>query len=350
MVKQNVKENKSRSIRKNQNGGDGYVINVNEAIGGMPAFTRYSNNYRPIFEGELLQNGGDGYTVNVSPKDIGGMPMISRYTYFDAPVFNGGGCGCSSNTSSNSDPLIYDLIKLSGGKKKGKKSVEGKINTQKVTQFDAIKKISHILIPLTVGALSALITKLYLDNLERSKPKKAPIMNRMKDKIQDVLNNLSKNNLLIIAALLLLHHYAVEKKIIKKTPTVDVTVKSKKARGGESISEILSPTGVNSSGSAIVLDFLDGAFNKKRQSGGNPLKDLIAPLGTNAFIATGLLIVLERLITSKMREANKSNVTDKKVGGKMNKHEEKLFNLIAPITFNAFATESFLNKMVIDKK
>ena len=210
MVKQNVKEIISRKNKTNQNGGDGYVINVNEAIGGMPAFTRYSNNYRPIFEGELLQNGGDGYTVNVSPKDIGGMPMISRYTYFDTPVFNGGGCGCNSSSSNQSDPLIYDLIKLNGGKK----SVKG--NTKKVTQFDAIKKISHILIPLTVGALTALITKLYLDNLEKSKPRKATLMNNMKDKIQGVLNTLGKNNLLIIASLLLLHHYAVEKKIIKK--------------------------------------------------------------------------------------------------------------------------------------
>ena len=342
MVKQGV----TRKVQKKQSGGDGYVINVNESIGGMPAFSRYSNNYRPIFTGELLQNGGDGYTVNVSPTDIGGMPMISRYTYFDTPVFNGGGCGCNSSnsSSSNSDPLIYDLIKLNGGKKK--------VDTKKVTQFDAIKKISHILIPLTVGALSALITKLYLDSLEKSKPNKAPIMIRLKDKIQEILNNLGKSNLLVIASLLLLHHYAVEKKIIKKVPIE--TVKGKKVGGNtdikKSISEILNPIGVNSSGSSIVLDFLDGAFNKKKQAGGNPLKDLIAPLGTNAFIATGLLIVLERLITSKMREEKKIKVTDKKVGGQINKHQEKLFNLIAPITFNAFATESFLNKMVIDKK
>ena len=47
-----------------QKGGDGYVINVNEAIGGLPAFSRYSNNYRPIFDGELLQNSGDGYSVD----------------------------------------------------------------------------------------------------------------------------------------------------------------------------------------------------------------------------------------------------------------------------------------------
>jgi hypothetical protein len=144
-----------------------------------------------------------------------------------------------------------------------------------------------------------------------------------------------------------------EKKIIKKTSTINV--KGKKVGGTtdikSSISEILNPIGVNSSGSSVVLEFLEDAFHKKRQSGGNPLKNLIAPLGTNAFIATGLLIVLERLITSKMREGEKKvTVSDKKVGGKINKHQEKLFNLIAPITFNAFATESFLNKMVIGKR
>ena len=36
---------------KKQIGGDGYVVNVNESIGGQPSYPRYSNNYRPIFEG-----------------------------------------------------------------------------------------------------------------------------------------------------------------------------------------------------------------------------------------------------------------------------------------------------------
>jgi len=69
--------NKRKNIKK-QKGGDGYVINVNEAIGGLPAFSRYSNNYRPIFDGELLQNGGDGYSVEPDI-DIGGMPGIVSY-------------------------------------------------------------------------------------------------------------------------------------------------------------------------------------------------------------------------------------------------------------------------------
>ena len=69
---------------KKQIGGDGYVINVNEAIGGRPGITRYSNNYRPVFDGQLLQNGG-------------------------------GNCGCSN---ASDDPTIFDLIQQQGGNKK----------------------------------------------------------------------------------------------------------------------------------------------------------------------------------------------------------------------------------------
>ena len=83
--------------------------------------------------------------------------------------------------------------------------------------------------------------------------------------------------------------------------------------------------------------------NKKILLGGNPLKNLIAPLGNNAFIATGLLIVLERLFVNKINES-KTKDKEKKVliGGRANKKYEELFNLIAPITFNIFAKESFL--------
>jgi hypothetical protein len=46
-------------------GGDGYSAIVNHPIGGMLSYSRYSNNYRPVFEGELLQNGaGDDCKCN----------------------------------------------------------------------------------------------------------------------------------------------------------------------------------------------------------------------------------------------------------------------------------------------
>lgn len=330
-------------VKKNkQLGGDGYVINVNEAIGGLPAFTRYSNNYRPIFDGELLQNGGDGYSVNVGLNDVGGQPVISRYNYCDVIQKGAGGCGCNDKSD---DPTIFNLIKEQiGGKKK---------DNDKVTQFHAIEKISYILTPLSLKALIILIIKIFLYLLSKSKSKKAIQFGGYSEHLQSILAPLGKNNLLVLASLLLLHHFAIDN---KKTETLS---------GGandlfnDSLSEILAPLGVNTLGTSIVLILLQQAFTYKKpvQKGGNPLKNLIAPLGTNAFIATGLLIILEKLFTTKVNEVkliNKNNDDNNKkkdlIGGKLNKKFENLFNVLTPLTFNIFAKESFLKKMVKNKK
>ena len=59
------------------------------------------------------------------------------------------------------------------------------------------------------------------------------------------------------------------------------------------------------------------------------------------------------MITSKIGEIKKNN---KLIGGevnqnKVNKKYEQLFNLLAPISFNTFAKESFLEKMAsVSKK
>jgi hypothetical protein len=334
---------------KKQSGGDGYVINVNEAIGGMPAFTRYSNNYRPIFDGELLQNGG-------------------------------GDCGCSSPSD---DPSIFDLIQQQGGNKKisktkiPKKKPNNELtkktnktltktpikktnkNKSNITQFHAIREVAYILTPLSLKALIILIVKLVLFTLSKIRPRKVIQFGGFTEQLQEIIAPLGKNNLLVLASLLLLHHFAVESK--KITP---VEIKKPKLKGGESfinsISEILAPLGVNSLGSSVLLIILQQAFTKNKistnlkkmnQKGGNPLKNLIAPLGTNAFIATGLLIVIEKLFNDKIRQL-KSDNKEKKIliGGKINKKFEKLFNMIAPITFNAFAKESFLKKMALNQK
>jgi hypothetical protein len=141
---------------KKQIGGDGYVINVNEAIGGRPGITRYSNNYRPVFDGQLLQNGG-------------------------------GDCGCSDS----SDPSIFDLIQKGGNKvndKLKKKTIKNKSikkdidnepikkenianNKQEkepITQFHAIREVAYILTPLSLKALIILIVKLFLFRLSKS--------------------------------------------------------------------------------------------------------------------------------------------------------------------------------------
>ena len=427
MLKKNIQKKVQKKIQKKQNGGDGYVVNVNEAIGGLPAFSRYSNNYRPIFEGDLLQNGGDGYSVDMNKniggmpaydrytykntpvfkgdltqsggdgysvnidEDIGGMPAYSRYTFKNTPVFdgsltqNGGDCGCGNQDpnflttismqngggdcgcDSKSDPSIFDLIKNQNGG--GKK--------EPITQFHAIREVSYVLIPLKLYSLIELIIKIFLYYLMQTKPKKAKQLGGNVSQLQSILAPLGKNNLVVLAGLLLLHHFAVESKKLK-------LLNNKILSGGdpfiESLGSILAPLGMNQLGASVILILLQQAFTKKQikinnlvktatnvnnknkplknvnnkklsfknLSGGNPLKELIAPLGTNAFIATGLLIVLEKMITSKVNEVKNNK---KLTGGSTtsNKNYEKLFNVIAPITFNTFAKKSFLEKMVNQK-
>ena len=313
-----------------QNGGDGYVVNVNEIIGGRPSFSRYSNNYRPIFEGELLQNGGDGYSVNVSKEDIGGRPVFTRYN----------------------DKSIFDIVKQYGGNNNNSKK-------NNISQFYAIKELSQILNPLSINSLVKLNTTIFLNNLSETKSKKSKQMGGYINEIQNILVPLGKNNLLVLAALLLLHHFAIgeNNKINNKKNKNNNNI----LKGGNNnlinkeISTILEPLGTTNSGLSVISQTLEDSFqnsnNNKIQKGGCILKDIIAPLGTNAFIATGLLIILEKLFTSKMNEyknkekEDKEKNTKKLIGGNIDKNFDKLFNLIAPITFNTFAKESLLENI-----
>jgi hypothetical protein len=320
--------------KNNKIGGDGYVINVNESIGGMPAHTRYSNNYRPVFNGELLQNGGDGYSVMMK-NDIGGEPIFKRYTYDNEPIFNGsllknggGGCGCNSN-SGVYDPTVFELIKQQGGKK---------INKNNISQFYAIQKISNALTPLSTNSLIKLNLELFFKSLSNNKTKlkKVKQLGGYVSELESIIAPLGKNNLLVLASLLLLHYFAVER-IYSKDKKIILS-------GGDKnfISNVLDSVGLNK----VYTDLQDAFNNNKKQEGGNPLKNLIAPLGTNAFIATGLLIILEKLFTSKMKELNSEDNKKKiLIGGKINKKYEELFNLIAPVTFNIFAKKSFLDNV-----
>ena len=371
----------SKKTKKNkqhkQTGGDGYSIDPSSNFDGMPVVNGYTYNHEPIFEGSLLsggskktkknkqhkQTGGDGYSIDPS-SNFYGMPVVNRYTYNDTPVFDGsllsggskktknisiykflkmqaGGGGCGCDASKTEDPSIFNLIKMSGGMKDYKK-----------TQFHAIKEIASLLVPLSTKSLLSLNSKIFLNNLSEKKPVKYKQLGGYVDQIESILAPLGKNNLLVLAGLLLLHHFAVDSQ--KKS--------TKELKGGNpltsSLSEILAPLGVNTLGSSLLLILLQKSFvgtksvsressknskNSKILLGGNPLQNLIAPLGNNAFIATGLLIVLERLFVNKINES-KTKDKEKKVliGGKVNKKYEELFNLISPITFNIFAKESFL--------
>lgn len=275
------------NLNKKIIGGDGYTINVNESIGGTPGFIRYSNNYKPIYDGELLQNGG------------------------------------------NEDKDVYTLIKLKGGQD---------INSNTNKQFEAIKILSNLLNPLSYDDILKTNTNIYLEILSKEDPLKAQKFMKYKDNLNNELVNLGKNNLVVLSSVLLLHYYATNKKN-----------NSHILKGGNtfisSLSDILSPIGVNSNGSSIILVLLQQAFNTTKnnspiQKGGNPLKNIIAPLGTNAFIASGLLITLKKLFSNTINNTKKNN--NKMIGGKTNKIYEKLFNILAPLSFNSFAKESFL--------
>jgi hypothetical protein len=298
-------------VHKKQVGGDGYVINVNESIGGMPAYARYSNNYRPIFDGELLQNGG-------------------------------GNCGCNIE-SNKKDPLIFDLIKQQGGSKKKKN----------ISQFEVIKEVSYILTPLAVESLVLLIVNIFIDFYSEKKPLKAKQLGGNISQLEGILAPLGKNNLLVLSGLLLLHYFAIENN------------RNTEKKGGyklkKTFSKILKEGGMKSTLLRKIEEAFELKINKNNdesngrniKKGGNPLKDLIAPLGTSAFIATGLLVLLQKVFVQNIEKK------EKKVGGSnkikdntknniqnntQNKNYEKLFHLIAPITFNTFAKKSFLEK------
>ena len=347
-----MNKNKTKKYNK-QFGGDGYSVNIDKNIAGMPQYSRYTDNDEPIFNGSLLQNGGDGYSVNVN-EAIGGLPAYPRYSNNYRPVFNGsllqnGGnkktnCGCNKKNTS-----VFDLIKLSGGAK----------NLNKPTQFSAIKEVSYLMSPLKIESLLSVILYIFLNSFMKTKPVKAKQMGGYVSELSNVLAPLGKNNLIVLASLLLLHYFAVEKD--KKAINSDSKLKSKIASGGSNLlTQILAPLGMNALGSSVLLVMIREAFIKtkpqenktsKKQTGGNPLKNLIAPLGTSAFIATGIIVALEVLFLNKIKDI-KSKDDDKKklIGGKLNESFEKIFNMLSPITFNTFATESFLKKMATNKK
>jgi hypothetical protein len=278
-------------VKKIHKGGDGYTINVNQPIGGLPGFSRYANNYQPVFEGELLQNGGNS------------------------------DCGCDTSTKTSTSPSVFNIIKnMTGG--------ASNTNNNKLNQFSAIQKLSYLLTPLSLNQIVLLIVNTFLNILNENKPKKTKQFGGYMQQLQDIVAPLGKSNLLVLSSLLLLHYFAVEN-------NKNHSIKS----GGASVSKDKE---LNSSFITDLFVKIEDAFSKK-QSGGNPLKNLIAPLGTNAFIATGLLIVIEKLFTSRVNEVKKGNNT-KLVGGRVNKKYDKLFNLIAPITFNVFTKESHLEK------
>lgn len=356
----NIKKNKINTINKMsflsnesfQKGGDGYTINPSIAIAGMPGHTRYSNNLIPVFNGELLE---DGRNAEQTIHNGGSNKNIKK------------NCECNIKSKKNkSEKTVFDLIKLQGGN----------ITIANISQFGAIQSVSKILQPLGINNLISVVMLLFLFDLSIKKPKKSVQTGGYVKELEKILAPLGKNNLLVLASLLLLHHFATLSKNnsketikIKNMKDVEVDRRSVLLFGGSRLttsitpmlSKLLAPLGVNALGTSVVLIMLYDAFigekDKKKKDdiakskikkGGNPLKNLIAPLGTNSFIATGILIILGKIFLNKVIEVDKNIIDEKKKikGGEISKKNyEKLINVLSPLSFNSFATESFLNKM-----
>jgi len=307
-------------MKINQKGGNGYTINVNQAIGGMPLHTKYTNNCQPVFDGSLLDNS-------------------SNLSKLEMKMQNGGG------KSIKDDPFLFQAVLQKGGKG----------NNEKISQFQAIKSVANILTPLSPKALLSIPIFILMDDIAQKNPKKGKQMGGYVDTFSSILAPLGRNNLLVLAALLLLHYFAVKnskKDTIKKETSKKSDKKGGFAEVGSILSNLLAPMGVNAFGSSVILILINEAFKKRKsaliskQYGGNPLKQLIAPLGTSAFIATALVILLQKLFVNKISETKEKDKERKKMkGGKLDKKLEKLFNLLSPISFNIFARESFLEKI-----
>ena len=296
----------------NLNGGDGYTFDVNTNIGGLMGRSRYSFNYAPIYNGELLQGGS---------KD----------------------CACKKKKEES----LYNILKQNGGYKKQN------------SQIDAINYISNSLSKLdntTLSSIIDIVTNYQIHNKNDS------IVDDIDTKIggnsmSSIMAPLGRSNLIVLTALLLLHHFAVEMPQDKKD----------EKRGGFNnnekvnikLSKLLEPLGITRNSSSKLIYELKNAFKEVKNnksnndnsiSGGSSiLKNIIAPLGTSAFIATGLLVILEKIVN---HEKLKNNDIYIKKGGmeKENKNINKLIDVITPVSFNIFANKSFVQTLLNKKK
>lgn len=282
----------SKKIIKNKKGGDGYSANPFQPIGGMMSFPRYSNNYRPVFEGDLLQNGGD--------------------------------CNCNK---SNTEESIFNLIKQNGG-------------NSSVTQVSVINEVSKLLTPLGTGALISTIMLVFLYHCTNKKPRKGVQLGGYTNDLESILAPLGKNNLLVLASLFLLHHFAVMNQ--KKTSSKD-----KFQSGGEIIQSLLNSL-INPNGKNNAIEVINKSFknNKKIQTGGNKLSSYVKHLGNDSFLSGSMFYLLEDIFSNKVKELNMKDKSLKlKLKDKIIKKNNKLFYILSPISFNIFGSEKTVDKI-----
>jgi len=301
----------------NLKGGDGYTFDVNRNIGGLMGRSRYSFNYAPIYNGELLQGGGD--------------------------------CGCNVEKVEHS---LFNILKQTGGYQK------------KNSKLDAIQYVSQSLSQLSAQQLTSVVQLITDYHLKKTQTKEIQELKKGGNQVSSIMAPLGRANLIVLAALLLLHHFAVEMPEDKKKKTDKGMKKggSKKEKTDQQLEKLLQPLKYNQKKIGNLVGDLKNAFGIKDnqkinidqydsyKGGSSVLKSIIAPLGTSAFIASGLLVILDKVVNQKkLEEHDKGNM---KKGGQMEIGDismNKLIDVITPISFNVFANESFVKTLLQQK-
>ncbi len=347
-IRMNIKK------KLNLKGGDGYSANPFQPIGGMMSYPRYSNNYRPVFEGELLSND----PMN-NGNQLGGNKTNN--------------CGCNKNKET---PSIYNLIKKQNGG-----------NASSITQVSAIDEVSKMLKPLGIGVLISTIVIIFLYHCTNKKPRKGIQLGGFTPDLESVLAPLGKNNLLVLASLLLLHHFAIinykDGKEDKKTPfNSKIDLKLKKVQGGGDIiksllNSLLYPLGLSSKKEESVIDTIDNSFKNAnnnenennnnenennneddenkiqgtkiqmtKQYGGNKLASHISHLGNKSLMAHSMFYLLEDIFNNKVKIIGEKDKSIKmKLTDKLIKKNNKLFYMLSPISFNLFGNEEKIQEI-----
>jgi hypothetical protein len=291
-----------------QKGGDGYVINVNESIGGMSGHTRYSNNYRPIFEGSLLR-GGNQERINT----------------------------IDSMNRMNHNRTIYEMIQEENRRN----------NIQQgggFSPFPAIQSLTNTLAPLGINSLISLILLMGLYDFQVRRPSFKKQMGGYTSSLTEILAPLGKNNLLVVVAILLLHTFTVQYRKKEETP------KTRIKKGGflleKEISDMFDSL---KEGKEYIFQKIHSFIGtNSTQVGG---KKSSHHSRDTTYEANGLVVVIQKLLLDQMKETREQNQEiKKKMQEKVTHSWNKLFHMITPISFSAFGTESFLRDVVENKQ
>ncbi len=345
-------------------GGDGYSANPFQPIGGMMSYPRYGNNYRPVFNGELLHNGGT-YKKNKVIKNSNNKNKTNNNNKIGGKK----NCGCNKK----SEPSIFNLIKKQSGG-----------NGAPITQVSAISEVGKMLTPLKVGALVSVIMVIFLYHYTNKKPRKGVQMGGYASQLENILAPLGKNNLLVLASLMLLHHFAV----INSKQKTNIRRLKRVQSGGNIINSILSTlfnygkkddeqiqennnnnnnsnnntnsnsNNNNNNNGQIVIETINNSFKNnvgtsQYQQGGSILKSYVKQLGGGkAFYANSIFKLLENIFSNKINEMKNVNNKEMKMKFKNNivKKNNKLFYILSPISFNIYGSEDTVQKIFNELK